>query len=244
MKKINKLLILLLVLCVPFAVKADMGAPMIREYKATIINSNGVDYYDREYNYDTRDYDYIKKGHYNSGTTVYVLYEETSSWDGASGALQVSVTNSYSDSYYIIKEDVSSIQPVEKEFIPDKTNMKNVGIVNDVNIKALTADEVKMYKGPSIAYESVGTIPKNTEIAYKYAIGDYNTAIVYIYTEYNGQKGWVNVLNEKVYLGFGGQMLSFDDIDTLFPRYILLNLILAIKYSFNKCKYKSGHDTI
>ena len=59
MKKILKLL-LLTILFIPYIVKADMGAPILKPYDMVVTNQNGIDYYGYENS------QLVIKGHLNT----------------------------------------------------------------------------------------------------------------------------------------------------------------------------------
>lgn len=216
MKRVYKLLILFLVLCVPVVVKADMGAPMIKEYKATVINPEGIDYYRNEYNKETKEYESKKVGHLNSGDTFTVLYEnEKGAIAGDKAYLACSLGDGWENNFFIYEEDIKGVRPVESEFIPNDENIKDIGKHYKSMLNALTNAEVNLYKGPSIAYEVITTIPKETKLSYEYVIGDTDeTGTVYIYTEYNGNKGWISVLDAKVLFEYSQKNVTFEDIQT------------------------------
>ena len=184
MKRIVKYL-LVMILFVPFFVKADMGAPMLRMYKAEVIKESGADYYD----IDSK----IKKvGHFDKGTQVEIEYEEV--FD----KVLYLMFNQNEDYYYIKADDVL---PVQKEVTPKSDGVDKLEY--EVTFKVY-ADEVVVRKGPSVTYDTVGTLKKDATGKYKYYIDESG----YIYAEANGLKGWVDTLESAVLFESGDYILG------------------------------------
>ena len=204
MKKISRLLILLLVAFIPFAVKADMGAPMVKPYKVTVISSSGLDY--TIGHYDTVQRKYVEeKKHFNQGDTFYITYEEGDPYSG-------SLSEDGTDLISINASDKGKYKPVDSEYVPNDSEVSKYGKVENSYKTAETLKEVELRKGPADAYEVITKIPAGTKLSYKYGIGD--SGIVYIYVDYNGQKGWINVLEKSVLLEFNKKVVIFKDINT------------------------------
>ena len=204
MKKKFYFIILLLTMFMPYIVKADMGAPSIRRYEATVINSAGVDYYV----YDTYDEVnnksiYKKAGHLNSGDKFTVSYEGNNDNDKF---IEIVLDESFDQKYIF---DLDSVKPVDLEIDPTKIDLGDDVVFFDSEKIALTNADVDLLKGPSFAYDKITTIPKGTNLSYKYGIG--SEGLTYIYVEYEGNKGWISILDEKVLIEANTRFVTFID---------------------------------
>lgn len=168
MKKIIKLF-LLFILLIPISVKADMGAPEIMGYYVTPKSMDGANYYDGNPSEKN------VAGTIMYGDKVQVIYE--SSYSGELiGTIEIG-----NDSYDIYLKDYITVSEYYKPSINDSYTEK----VNFTG-KVLDQKGLKMYKGPSEAYESYDfTIPFGTEIKV-----EYRNMSIWLYGEYNGTKGW------------------------------------------------------
>ena len=176
MKKLGKLLALSL-LCVPFAVKADMGAPDIREYEVIITSDNQIK---------------CEKWEGRNKVSKTVTKGEKGRVYG--GVDEIYRTFYTSDDYYCdIK--TSDYIPVDSEVKPGDKDVEDRG--QDVNIEIMAQNGVDVRKGPDSVYEKVGHIDKGAKLTYRYyATGESGTAFIYV--EYNDVKGWINVLDKAV----------------------------------------------
>ena len=175
MKRVFIVAVFLVCFCVPLFVKADMDAPSVKEYTASVSNPEGAITYSYEEN------GVAKKGVLAFGTTITVQYEEE-----VSDELYANVHTYEGGNYnnYLVKiEDITIIKDGE---IKVDYDLKKDGIV-------LANEGVDVYTGPAYAYEKTGTIlPKNAEVVL-YGIKDASDA--WMYVEYNGSKGFVCVLD-------------------------------------------------
>lgn len=163
----------LMVLAVQVCVFADMDAPAIEPYKATIKNVNGAKCYknniDGTFTTNTLEY----------GTSIKVLYEIENSEDNKIYAY-INMDDSSKDVYYV---ELSDIAPIEGE-VDVKLDYEN-----PLNITILSENGVEIYTGPSFAYNKTGVIiPKGTEVSKCYYI---NSGNPWRYVTYNGTSGWV-----------------------------------------------------
>ena len=197
MKKIVYL-ILGVLLFIPFLVKADMSAPIIKEYKASVINPNGAVIYE----YDEILVATTDKIPY--GTLVYVESEEEIN-DG-----YVRVNKGDLEENYIIKfKDISILvnnYKVNKKELTDKE-------------VALVLKDVKIRKGPAAGYDSTGvTIKKGTKINIQWfkdeeetndpKEGRYDSDNPWVYVEYNGTKGFINIEDTIAYREITTEMIT------------------------------------
>ena len=201
MKQIKKLFILLL-LCVPCFVKADMGAPMLREFEIVVVNPDGVDY-------EANDYNEEATGHLDKDSVVLVTDDFNN---------QYTIGVKESDGTTSILGKVNSLDGfsiVQEEVDPSKTDNDSSIKKFDTKQKALVYSEkgVNIYKGPSKIYKYVGTIKKGVKLDYQYAI-DGEGGITYIYVDYKGQKGWVEILNKNVLIENEVQFIFRVDVDS------------------------------
>ena len=174
MKKLLRLL-LLFVMFVPLLAKADMGAPYFREYKAVVVKEEGASYYSdpeeaRKISNLAKDQIITISFELRSDGVDYLMFEKN-------------------NHYYYVK--ASDVMPVEKEVKVTDDNVKK--LAEKLKIRVM-ANEVDVRKGPSVAYDKVGTLKKGTEGTYQYAIPD----SAYIYIEADGISGWVETLEEAV----------------------------------------------
>ncbi len=192
MKKKVSLLVLLFLLFMPLIAKADMGAPMVRTYEAVVIKVDGADYYEQD-----NDWNWEKKGHLNKDDKVKIEFESTD--DG-----EVYLAFNKGGGYYFVK--ASDVAPLEKEVKPNGEGIIELDKEQKIRVEAKEGVEVK--KGPSVAYETVGTLKKGTEATYKYEIDESG----YIYVDTGDIKGWVLTLEGTV-LFSGGDYVLADDIE-------------------------------
>ncbi|MBR1817770.1 MAG: hypothetical protein IJ772_02870 [Bacilli bacterium] len=189
MKKILKSLILLILIC-PLFVKADMGAPQVRQYEIVVIKEGGIDYY--------QDPDYQKvAGHLNKEETAKVVMEYND-------ITNIEIENKY---YYIKREGVIA---KESEVTPSSSGVKKQVKIKSAIVNNKNGVEVK--KGPASMYEIIGTIPYNTELTWQYYID--NEGMTDIYIEKDGLKGWVNILQAQVLIENDNTYLITSDINT------------------------------
>lgn len=190
MKKIIKL-IMLMIFLIPLTVKADMGAPMIKEYTAIVNKVEGADYYDYEYENDI--VSYVKKGTLNYNDEVTISYEEE-------------INNEYyghfhlNEKYYyiklsdiIVKENNVELKE-ENKCLDEKNKNKYPYCYTSSENLVLKKDGIKLYSGPAYGYEILADIPKGTILKYEYA----SESQAWFYTEYNGVKGWVCELHGAI----------------------------------------------
>ena len=188
MKKLLRLL-LLFVMFMPLIAKADMGAPFFREYKAVVVKEGGTDYYSNVERLD-------KEGRLAKDRIITITFE-----DRANGVDYLMFKSG--DRYYFVK--ASDVMPIEKEVKVTDDNVANEG--ENIKIRVY-ADEVDVRKGPSKAYEKVGTLKKGTEGTYRYFIAD----SAYIYVETNDISGWVDSIDETVLMESKKTLVAAKDI--------------------------------
>lgn len=180
------------------AAHADMSAPDVREFEVVVVNPDGVDYYD---------YKDAFLGHLNKDDIVVVMYE----YDGkyTLGSKEKNNWGGHETLGYVKSMDAFSI--VQEEVDPTKLTDDNSIQKHDTpQLAKVNAEEgVDIYKGPSSVYKKVGHIKKGTSITYKYS--SYGT---YIYVEYDGVKGWVEILHGKVLIPNNEQYIFSTDVVT------------------------------
>lgn len=233
MKHIKKLFILLL-LCVPCFVKADMGAPMLREFEIVVVNPDGV-------NYEPLQYSDVSDPHLAKDQVVVVESE-------------------YDGKYYIsVREEdgtltgIGTINSLEgfsivQEVVDPTKNENDLSIKKyDSKQKAIVYSEngVNIYQGPSKIYKNVGTIKKGAKLEYQYAI-DGEGGITYIYVDYNGKKGWVEILEKNVLIQNEAQYIFRVDVESecgiipkntiIKPEYKTDRWSRSALFEYNKCK--------
>lgn len=231
MKFIKKLFILL-ILCVPCIAKADMGAPMLREFEIVVVNPEGIDY-------DANDYNEEATGHLNKDDVVVVISEYDNQYD-------IGLKNS--DGTYSILGQIRSLDGfsiVQEEVDPTETTK---GIKKfDSKKQALVYNEkgVSVYSGPSKVYKYLGSIKKGIKLEYQYAI-DGEGGLTYIYVDYKGLKGWVEILNKNVLIENEIQYIFRVDVESecgtipkntiLTPEYATDKWSKSALFEYNGCK--------
>ena len=191
MKKEIKLLFALFILLMPFIVKADMGAPIVRSYEAIVIKADGIDYYAAG-----SDWDFTKKGHLDKDTKITVDFEMTSK-DTTYLSFEYD-----DDIYYVRSEDV---EPLDKEVSYKDSAVDKYEETFKVKVEA--KDGVPVRKGPSAAYDVINTLDKGTVGKTKYYIEESG----YIYIETDKVSGWVDTLEGAV-LFYGGDYVVAEEI--------------------------------
>lgn len=181
MKKILSIAILfvLIVMALQISTFADMGAPEIEPYKATITNVEGAKYWVDEVDAEVA-------GTLEYGTTIDVLYE-IEYWKINKQYAYFQLDDSSNMTYRVELKDITAIKN-EKDIKIDHTK--------SFDIVVLAENGVEMYTGPSYAYSKVGvTIPKKTEIKECYYVHSGNP---WRYVTYNGTSGWICELNGSI----------------------------------------------
>ena len=220
MKKIIKYL-LLTILFIPCIIKADMGAPMIRPYEMVVTNPNGIDYYGYDNNMNE-----VIKGHLNKDDTFTVEYEYDTVYN-------IIINKNEYASLHSLDGTIPLKDEIKPEIEVNNSNENTAGIIKAItsNNEALVyADEgVDIKKGPAKGYTTIGHIEKGKTIKYNYYYDD-GTGIISIYVDYNGIKGWVEILNTKVLIENDKQLIAKNDYNlgcTTIPK----NTIISPKYT-------------
>ena len=206
MKKLLSIF-LLTILFVPIMVNADVAAPDSTQYKAVVINPDGIDYYDLKNRY--------------AGS---LYYEE-----------EFMIMSEFNNAYYIKVDGeqeeykIKSLAGVMK--VKDSVNpsdLKEFIDKEDGKIIINVSPGMYMLKGPSDTYSKIenGFIEKGKEVNYSYIIEDSG----YVYAEYNGVKGWINILDERVLFKDDTNYIFKEDYD-MECAVVPSNTILKAKYT-------------
>ena len=178
----NKLFKFILTICLilvfPMLVNADMGAPESYQYDVIITNPNGAVATTWE---GGKEVEVIVP--YNEVVTVNFEYQHE-------GKFTLSVD--YNDKYLEIDAKDAMIYSNEIDFSKMSKNKDGD--------RYLLIEDVEMYKGPSIVYGKIenSSIPKGTYLDFEYSFDPMEgIGRMWIYTEYNGTKGWVYVYGLK-----------------------------------------------
>lgn len=186
---------LLAIISLQLTVLADMGAPEIEPYKASVSNVNGANYYNGE--------EVVGKLEY--GTVIDVAYEYMEGEENELKASFASVENEFQ--YYTI--NVSDIIVLEEE-----TGKIEYDKESKISMIIIAEDGVEISKGPAYAYEKTGvTIPKGTEIT-GYRTTNMGGASPWLYVTYEGTSGWVCELNGAI----GYKTSEYETVKLLTPR--------------------------
>ena len=196
MKRIIRLLILM-ILFVPMVALADMGAPDYITVKFVVSSQGEVPYYD--------DYDGTQKaGTLKSGDTV-DLTDRSIVKGRYECTFEIAKGQGY-ELYYIFGDDCKNLKPFDENYNP--ANHLDHFEKKDTTI--LVYKDAKIFKGPSNAYEVIGTLPKGTEILSKYR----DKAEIYYYVEYNGIIGFVDSYEDSIAFKESHDLLFFGDYKT------------------------------
>ncbi len=207
------------------AAHADMSAPEMREFEVVVTNPDGIDYYD---------YNGTVVGHLNKGETVIVAYQYNDKYRLASK--EKNKFGNYETFGNVTSLDGFSI--VQEEVDPTKTTEGITKLEKTAKARVYADEGVDVYKGPSDVYEKVGHIKKDVILSYDYEVQSTAGGIVNIYVEYNGIKGWVEILKGKVLIQNDAQYIFSDDISTecgVIPK----NSIATPKYVTDSWTHKS-----
>ena len=188
MKKILSLvLVLAVMLIMPFAVKADMGAPNTKPFDMVVINPNGIEYYENQYDENTHEWNKISVGKLKKDTVFTVT-------SGFNNEYNIEVNEKH---YVLTSLDGSGL--VSEEFTPKEEDNYVKKLNKKGEVLVYVKSGVALKKGPADIYKSVATIKKGTKLTYQYYIGEGNIdSAAYVYVSYNGKKGWIDTLNSKV----------------------------------------------
>lgn len=176
----------LLLTLVPSLIKADNVFPSTLSYKAVITNKNGFkcDTYDnKNITIPFGSIVSVRESYYDSDLELEIVdYNDT----GCNNKISLNDIKIYNDEFnindYLNAGEYDSVSKFDK--------------VNDAII--LSKNGVKMYKGPSLTYSTITTIPYNTSVKTEYYIDPFDTLVSWISVTYNGKKGWINTTNHEV----------------------------------------------
>ncbi len=175
MKKILTILIIMLVM--PLSISANTLAPVINNYDAVVTNPNSASIYNRERSFEKFD----EKIPYGEKINI---NQETVHNGEMYGEFTYQINQRSRKAAIKLKD----INPVEEEVQP----ISNVG----ENSVIVIIEGLKLHSGPANGYKTVtGPIEKGTVLEYNYGDGDKDGGIAWIYTTYNGQKGWLEIYN-------------------------------------------------
>lgn len=147
-------------------VLADSSSPTITWYEAIITNPNGAKTYDNYFHQNQLD--------------LVIPYES-----------EVIVLQEHS-MYNILYNNKEYWVPAEDIAIKNQEfSLENASKL-DEPVKALTMAERYVYSGPSSKFKKIGTIPRDTEISYKYVTKKNNSSSAdWVYVEHDNIKGWI-----------------------------------------------------
>ena len=217
MKKILSVLVLLLLL-IPFSVRADMGAPDVKSYDLQVTNPDGVNYY-------TDNTCSEVKGHLDKDATVTVVYESSEFFNIKIGDSETGFLKSI-DGLSLLKDSLSPEEALGQGV--EKLDTKQKAIV-------YADDGVDILSGPALAYKKSGHLKKGTEVEYEYYAGH---EPVYIYVETKEGNGWLNILEKKVLLEYTEEYIIKNDIDTTCGT-IPANTALKAKYKTDQWSHSA-----
>ena len=204
---------------------ADMSAPEIRQFEIVVINPDGVNYYN--YKGDVA-------GHLNKDDVAVIMYEYNNEY--TIGTKETNKYGSHEVLGYIYNLNGFSI--VQDEVDPSTTTEGITKLDKTAKARIYAEEGVDIYKGPSNVYEKVGHIKKDVILTYDYVIESTAGGITNIYVEYNGMKGWVEILKGTVLIPNETQYIYSEDITTecgVIPK----NTVMTPKYRTDSWTHKS-----
>ena len=211
----KKLVILILgvLFLIPLSVKADMGPPEIKSYKATPISKDGAIIYDKIYGGNPEKKDTLKYGdevvivmeEIEGGKTYGYFYDNGNGEDG-----------------YVLLSEMKYVSRMDE--LDEQTPKYTARVFAD--------DGVDLYEGPSFIYDKITTIPKGTNIKstdYSESDGEW------LYVEYNGKTGYVSGADETVGVLYSGAIADPNKTN-------IINNFYKFSSWSSKFGYKSGND--
>lgn len=175
MRKVLKFAILFMIIVfgLQVCVNADMGAPMIKPYKAKVINPEGVVCYDHQGNVITK---------LEYGDEIEITFEY--SWSEEKNAsFEVKKEGQTTETAYINFKDFA---PVEEIYVSKKLKTDE-----PIDRVVVAEDGAELYKGPGLGYDKLGVvIPRGSEIV-TYSDSEGYGDNPWFYTTYEGTSGWV-----------------------------------------------------
>ena len=196
MKKITAMLaVLLFSLFAVVPALADMGGPVTYEYDAVTVTQTTY------YSYDWETDKLTPEGTMPKGEQLHI----TGMFQNIAGKDYLSVE--YNDDYYYI--DPSSIAAVDSTVGEDKAEDYD----EPFRIKVLNKNGIPIRKGPSEAFEVIGTIPKQTVVECSKGLGKYASQSSFAYVRYKNLSGWVYCYQNSGSSDFG--IMSTEGKDTI-----------------------------
>lgn len=174
---------------------ADMGAPEIEPYKASVSNVNGAKYYNHEGN---------EAGKLDYGTVITISYE-IENWETKERTATFSLSEEQYEFYTI---SINDITPLEDEAEKVKYSKED-----KEELIVLTEDGVEISEGPAYAYKKTGVVIPKGEKLTGYRTEKMGSAVPWFYVTYEGTSGWVCELN-----GVIGYEKDYEDQKLLTPR--------------------------
>ena len=210
----RKLVILILgvLFLIPLSVKADMGPPEIKSYKATPISKEGTTIYEKIYD------GAVKKGTLKYGEEVEIVMEQIE------GGKTYGYFYNYDDGDggYVLLSEMKYVSKVDE--IDEQTPKYTARVFAD--------DGVALYEGPSFIYDKITTIPNGEIIKstdYDWDLGEW------LYVEYDGKTGYVSGSDAAVGILYEGA--TADPNKT-----IVIDRFYKFSAWEYKMAYKSGND--
>lgn len=181
MKKLF-VIILGIIFMIPLTVKADMGPPMIKEYKATPKSVDGATYYSSIYE--------MKKP---EGTFAYKTILNITEEKKVNGKEYALACNK-NDCGYVLISDLTLTEKADDE----EVEVKYVG-------RVFAKNGVDIYEGPGFIYKKTGIkIPTDTDIVVSSYEGNEGT---WLKVKYDGTVGYIDSDDAAVMILYQGQAL-------------------------------------
>lgn len=192
--------LILAVMSIQIAVFADMDAPSVKPYTATISDIDGVNYYDYVYDENSNESRLEKAGKLEYGDTIKIHYEQEIE-DELYGHYYSG--EEYATQAYYIK--ISDIKVLEENQVKLSEKASKFG-TNAIVLQ----DGVELYKGPAYGYEKEGIVlKKGTEI--ELYSDEENAGNPWYFAKTDNDSGWICILNGAV--GIKGADLEYFEKD-------------------------------
>ena len=185
MKK-TAVILLAILLCMPvcFPAFADMGGPEFIGYTATV--RSDTPYYDWDWNEETDESAFLKKGTLPAGTELKIVNEYETNGEMYAYFDNETDDETYFNGYVRVKD----LQTPEHESAYPASS----GYKQNVTVRLRVTDPkgVALYEGPSATYAQVAVIPQGTQVSADTLNQESFETGAWMYLTYGGKSGWAN----------------------------------------------------
>lgn len=217
-KKLFALLFLLVGIIYLSPVKADMGAPSQLQVDIAVSKQSGLEFtgicsktIDGQHQSCDTEYKTVTIPYNTQFTVDYITVI------GGQKTAYIEYITTTQEQYYDLNNNLFSKDIIYS--ISGEVNLDNFVLINKTydlseavhftskqNIIVFAqSGEAKLYAGPSVLFDEIGTIPNNTKLTYEYGAVEDSQGIngtMWGYVEYNGKKGWIPTANFASFSNF------------------------------------------